>query len=89
MVTKVVRSDWTLENGVVVLYGESGAASEGIAVPLQAILALAMHARRFLAGAQMKADREPNHGAWHYAHHMTAQSYDVGVLQPRLAKKFL
>lgn len=80
MVTKAVRSEWRPESGILIVYGEAGDASDGIAIPITALPALGANARRYLSGQAAKQNAPPNHGQWHYSQLCNAQTYNVGLL---------
>ena len=80
MVARATRNEFRPDEGVMVIYGDEGAAKDGIAVPLAALPVLAAQARRFLSGQQAKSAGRPSHGPFHLAQHCSAQTYDVGLL---------
>lgn len=80
MVTKAIRNEWLPDQGILIIYGDSGAASDGIAIPITALPTLSSQARRFISGAASKQFQSSNQGPWHLAELCTAQTYNVRLL---------
>jgi hypothetical protein len=87
MVAKAIRNEWQPDHGILIVYGDSGPASEGIAIPIAALPTLAAHARRFISGAAAKTLPQGNSGPWHLAQHCAAQTFDVGILPTSTGEK--
>jgi hypothetical protein len=87
MRAKAERTDWDTANGLAIIQGKDAAGiTHEMAVPIAAFQRLCSEARRHLSGLATKG-HPPSYGQFHWADHVTAQTYNVGILPTTAGEK--
>ena len=83
---RITRSTWDHEKGLVVFIGEDGTR---MVMPLEALLPLAINARRLIAGRQARLDREASPPGWVRVNPTPVESFRVQTIETQTGNSCL